>query len=125
MREWAPYHFLLMLEALRDFRRRNCVLPLGAQQIEGSLMHQEVVAQTPEGKLRAWVEEHYSHVPLREKDTGTKLEALYASYFSATPPVHQKILGRNKFAAMLVSVYPGVGPHRNLANTVSGIYLLR
>ena len=67
-----------MLEALRDFRRRSCVLPLGAQQIEGSLMHQEVVAQTPEGKLRAWVEEHYSHVPLREKDTGTKLEALYA-----------------------------------------------
>jgi hypothetical protein len=38
MREWAPYHFLLMLEALRDFRRKNCVLPVGAQQIEGSLM---------------------------------------------------------------------------------------
>ena len=125
MREWAPYHFLLMLEALRDFRRRNCVLPLGAQQIEGSLMHQEVVAQTPEGKLRAWVEEHYSHVPLREKDTGTKLEALYASYFSTAPPVHQKILGRNTFAKLLISIYPGVGPHRNLANTVSGIYLLR
>jgi hypothetical protein len=28
-----------MLEALRDFRRKNCVLPVGAQQIEGSLMH--------------------------------------------------------------------------------------
>ncbi len=46
----------LMLEALRDFRRRNCFLPPCAQQIEGSLMHQAVVAQTPEGKLRAWVE---------------------------------------------------------------------
>jgi hypothetical protein len=23
MRAWAPFHFLLMLEALRDFRRRN------------------------------------------------------------------------------------------------------
>jgi hypothetical protein len=44
MRQWAPYHFLMMLEALRDFRRRNCVLPLGAQQIEGSLMHQAAVA---------------------------------------------------------------------------------
>jgi hypothetical protein len=74
MRAWAPFHFLLMLESLRDFRRRNCVLPPGAQQIEGSLMHQAAAAQTPEGKLRAWVEEHYSHVPLREKDTGTKLE---------------------------------------------------
>ncbi len=64
-------------------------------------------------------------MPLREKDSGTKLEALFASYFSASPPVHQKILGRNTFAKMLVSIYPGVGPHRNLANTASGIYLLR
>ena len=125
MKEWAPYHFLLMLESLRDFRRRRCILPPGAQQIEGSLMHQAVVAQTPGGKLRAWVEEHYTHVPLREKDSGTKLESLYASYFSTAPPVHQKILGRNTFAKMLISIYPGVGPHRNLANTVSGIYLLR
>jgi hypothetical protein len=38
MEQWAPYHFLLMLEALCDFKRRNCVLPVGAQQIEGSLM---------------------------------------------------------------------------------------
>jgi hypothetical protein len=81
MEQWAPYHFLLMLEALRDFRRRNCVLPVGAQQIEGSLMHQEVVAQTPEGRLRAWVESNYTHVPLREKDTGTKLvAALFGAY---------------------------------------------
>ena len=67
----------------------------------------------PEGELRAWVEANYTRIPLREKDSGTKLEALYASYFSATPPVHAKILGRSKFAAMLGSVYPGVGPHRN------------
>jgi hypothetical protein len=125
MRGWAPYHFLLMLEALRDFRRRSCVLPVGAQLIEGSLMHQAVVAQAPEGKLRAWVEEHYVHVPLREKDTGTKLEALYSAYLSVTPPVHQKTLGRNKFAAMLSSVYAGIGPHRNSAGAVNGLYLLR
>jgi hypothetical protein len=48
-------------------------------------MHQEVVAQTPEGKLCAWIEEHYTHVPLREKDTGTKLEALYTAYASSAP----------------------------------------
>jgi hypothetical protein len=78
-----------------------------------------------QSQLRSWVESSYTHVPLREKDTGTKLEALYASYFSTAPPVHQKILGRNTFAKMLISIYPGVGPHRNLANTVSGIYLLQ
>jgi phage/plasmid-associated DNA primase len=125
MRAWAPFHFLLMLEALRDFRRRNCVLPVGAQQIEGSLMHQEVVAQTPEGKLRAWVEEHYSHVPLREKDTGTKLEALYATYASCVPPVHAKVLGKILFAKLLNSVYPNIGPHKNANHTANGIYLLR
>jgi hypothetical protein len=125
MRVWAPYHFLLMLEALRDFRRRNCVLPPGAQQIEGSLMHQAVVAQTPEGKLRAWVEENYTHVPLREKDSGTKLEALYTAYTTATPPVHQRPLGKIKLAQMLGAIFSGVGPYRNSAGTVSGLYLLR
>jgi len=125
MEQWAPYHFLLMLEALRDFRRRNCVLPVGAQQIEGSLMHQEVVSQTPEGRLRAWVEANYTHVPLREKSSGTKLEALFCAYTSANPPVHQKALGKIKFAQMLSAVYPGIGPHRNSDNTVSGLFLLR
>ena len=125
LREWAPYHFLLMLESLRDFRRRNCVLPVGAQQIEGSLMHQEIVAQTPEGRLRAWVESNYTHVPLREKDTGTKLEALFGAYASAAPPVHQKLLGKTTFGKMLGTVYPGIGPHKNGACTVSGLYLLR
>jgi hypothetical protein len=125
MEQWAPYHFLLMLEALRDFRRRNCVLPVGAQQIEGSLMHQELVAQTPEGRLRSWVEANYTHVPLREKDTGTKLDVLYSAYTSASPPVHQKSLGKIKFAAMLSAGYVGIGPHRNGAGTVSGLYLLR
>ena len=124
MATWAPFHFLLMLEALRDFRRRNCVLPPGAQQIEGSLMHQAVVAQTPEGKLRAWVEDNYSHVPLREKDTGTKLEALYTAYTSCVPPSHQKILGKILFAKLLNVVYPNVGPHKNTSST-GFTYLLR
>jgi hypothetical protein len=124
MATWAPYHFLLMLEALRDFRRRNCVLPPGAQQIEGSLMHQACVAQTPEGKLRAWVEEHYSHVPMREKDTGTKLDSLYTAYVAAAPPVHAKILGKIKLGRMLNAVYPNVGPHRTTTGAAE-VYLLR
>jgi len=125
MRGWAPYHFLLMLEALRGCRRKNCELPVGAQQIEGSLMHQEIVSQTPEGRLRAWVEANYTHIPLREKDSGTKLEALFGAYTTATPPIHQKLLGRNKFAAMLNAVYHNIGPHRNKENTITSLYLLR
>jgi hypothetical protein len=124
MAAWAPFHFLLMLEALRDFRRRNCVLPPGAQQIEGSLMHQAVVAQTPEGKLRAWVEEHYSHVPLREKDSGTKLEALYTAYATTVPPVHAKVLGKILFGKMLNAIFPNIGPHKNTTSTAF-VYLLR
>ncbi len=50
-------------------------------------------------RLRSWVEANYTHIPLREKDTGTKLEALFGAYTSANPPVHQKSLGRNKFRA--------------------------
>ncbi len=56
------------------------------------------MAATAEAKLRAWVEAHYEHVPLREKDRGTKLEALYAAYTTAQSPVHAKVLGRNTFA---------------------------
>ena len=88
-------------------------------------MHQAVVAQTPEGKLRAWVEEHYSHVPLREKDSGTKLEALYAAYTSASPPIHAKMLGKILFAKMLNAVYPNIGPHKNTNHTANGLHLLR
>lgn len=80
---------------------------------------------TSEGELREWVEEHYAHVPLREKDTGTKLEALYAAYVSTAPPVHAKILGRNTFGKMLNAVYTNIGPHKNGAATISGLYLLR
>ena len=79
----------------------------------------------PDERLRAWVEEHYVHVPLREKDTGTKLHTLYTAYASATPPVHMMILGRNTFGKMLSALWPNIGPHRNGAATISGLYLLR
>ena len=48
-------------------------------------------------------------MPLREKDSGTKLEALYTAYTSAQPPVHAKLLGKIKFGKMLGAVYVGIG----------------
>ncbi len=44
---------------------------------------------------------HYvqRHVPLREKDSGTKLEALYTAYTSAQPPVHAKLLEKSNSGA--------------------------
>ena len=78
-----------------------------------------------EPTLRNWIESNYTHIPLREKDTGTKLETLFGAYASANPPVHLRLLGRNKFAAMLNSIFPNIGPYRNTTNTVSSLYLLR
>jgi hypothetical protein len=123
MREWAPYHFLLMVEALREFRRRDEVLPPGAQAVTGTLAYQALVDQTPEGKLRAWVEGHLEHVPLGGKDGGSKLEELHGEYVRAG--VHAKPLGKTTFGAMLRGVYPGVGPHKSTSGAVNGLYLLR
>jgi hypothetical protein len=81
--------------------------------------------QTPGGKLREWVEENYTHVPLRDKDTGLKLDVLYTAYTTCVPPVHPKFLGKTTFGKMLNEVYPGIGPHKNVQSTVSGIYLMR
>jgi hypothetical protein len=134
------------LEALHAFRHRSCVLPLSALQIEGPVVrplenpvHQvdatqtpEVpvhrhanAAQTPEGQLRAWVAETYVHVPFRERDTGTRLDALLGAYKSAIPQVHTTPLGKNQLAVMLGHVHPGVGPHKSKNGTVRGLYLLR
>jgi hypothetical protein len=114
-----------MLEWLGWFNAAGNKLAAGDEHTEGSFANRAVIAQTPEGKLRAWVESNYTPVPLKEKDSGTKLEALYAEYLAAAPPVHAKPLGRNTFAKLLSSVYPNVGPHKNLNHTVSGLYLLR
>ena len=66
----------------------------------------------------------YTRVPLREKDAGTKLERLYAAYITMAPPVHTKALGKTTFGKMLNAVFSNIGPHKNRACTVSGIYLL-
>lgn len=123
--EWAPVHMLMMLEWLRGFKASGMKLEAGDEHTPGSYANRAVVAQTPEGKLREWVESNYDHVPLKERDTGTKLEALYAAYVAAAPPVHAKALGRNTFAKLLGSIYPNVGPHKNTSHTVSGLFLLR
>ena len=91
----------------------------------GRLQRLAPTGESAQARLRAWVESKYTHVPLREKSSGTKLEALHAAYTAASPPVHQRPLGKIKLAQMLSAVYPGIGPHRNSDNTVSGIYLLR
>lgn len=100
-------------------------LPAAPSQIADEHGPALIRTWTPEGRLRAWVEQHYTHVPLREKDTGTKLEALYTAYWGSVPPVHSKILGKIMFGKMLNAVYPNIGPHKNGACTVSGLYLVR
>ena len=80
---------------------------------------------TPETKIREWVEANYTRISRSEKDAGTKLEALYSAYASAAPPVHVRVLGRNKFAKMLSAVFPNVGPHKSTNGMVGGLYLLR
>ena len=125
--EWAPFHMVLMLEWLRWFKAGGMKLGAGDEHTEGSFANQAVIAQTPEGKMRAWVEANYTHVPLKDKkdkDSGTKLDVLYSAYSSMVPPVHTRVLGRNIFAKMLESIYTGIGAHRG-SDGSRGIYLLR
>jgi 4-hydroxythreonine-4-phosphate dehydrogenase len=56
----------MMLEWLRAFKACEMTLPPGDEHTEGSYANRAVALQTPEGKLREWVEDRYSHVPLRE-----------------------------------------------------------
>ena len=79
--------------------------------------------QTPHAPLRAWVESTYAHVPLRERDSGIKLGDLFCAYVMAG--VHADPVGKITFAAMVKSLYPGIGPHKNTQHTASGLYLLR
>jgi phage/plasmid-associated DNA primase len=122
--EWAPYHFLIMVEWLREFMAAGLELPAGDQHTVGSFANQALAHQTAEGKLKAWVEENYTHVPLREKDAGTKLDALHSAYTTGVPPVHPRVLGKILFAKMLGEIYDGIGPHRG-TDGARGIYLLR
>ena len=79
----------------------------------------------PVAQLRAWVDNHYTRIAFRAKDTGTKLDALYTAYTTAVPPVHDRMLGRNKFAQQLNSAYPNIGPHMTSLPDRARVYLLR
>lgn len=79
-------------------------------------------SETVQDRLRAWVESKYTHLPLREKDAGTKLDKLHGEY--ARSGVHARPLGKIKFAQLLSSVYAGVGPHKNSTGSAH-VYLLR
>ncbi len=80
--------------------------------------------QSQEASLRSWVEANYTHIPLREKDSGAKLEALHTTYATAVPQVHARVLGKTTLGRMLVAVYPGIGPHRGSSGE-TGLFLLR
>ena len=113
---------LMMLEWLRAFKANG--FEPGDEHTAGSSANRAVAAQTPEGKLRAWVDANYTLVPLKEKDSGSKLDALFGAYTAASPPVHAKPLGKILFAKMLSAAYAGIGPHRTTAGTAQ-VYLLR
>ena len=119
--EWAPFHMLMLLDWLRLFKAAGKKLDAGDEHAAGSFANLAVLAQTPEGRLHEWVDANYTRVT--DKANGTKLEDLYTAYTAMAPPVHTKVLGRNHFAKMLESIYPGIGPHRS-ADT-RGLYLLR
>lgn len=122
--EWAPFHMVRMLEWLGWFNVAGNKLAAGDERTEGSFANRAVVAQTPEGKLRAWVDANYTLVPLKEKDSGSKLDALFGAYTAASPPVHSKPLGKILFGKMLSACYAGIGPHRTSGGSAN-VYLLR
>ncbi len=65
--------------------------------------------------LRAWVDATYARVPLCErwaelelvsrKATGTDLDAVYAAYRRADPPVHERTLSQISFKHMLGEIH--------------------
>jgi hypothetical protein len=111
----APVEPIAPIAPIALARGINERLPLGAVPA--------AARRSPTMGLRLWVEENYAHVTLCEKNTGAKLNTLYTAYTSMVPPVHTRVLGRNHFAKMLESIYPGIGPHRSAGTR--GIYLLR
>jgi hypothetical protein len=114
------------VEEHHGFRRRESARRRGARRAQVTVRElretrsEEQIMHAP---LRAWVESTYAHVPLREKDSGMKLGDLFCAYVMAG--VHAYPVGKITFAAMLKSLYPGIGPYKNVQRTVSGLYLLR
>jgi hypothetical protein len=131
--EWAPFHFLLMMEWLRDFKAAGLDLllmewlrdfkaagldlPPGDQHTAGSFANKAVASQTPEGKVRSWVEANFTHVS--EARHGTKLKLIYEAYRTHSAA---NTMGRNELAACLKTLYPAI-KHRCAKE--GDIYLVR
>ena len=118
--EWAPFHFLLMIEWLRDFKASGLDLPPGDQHTTGSFANRAIASQTPEGKVRAWVEANYTHVS--DPKDGTKLKLIYEAYRAHNSTQATSTMGRNELAACLKALYPTI-KHRCARE--GDIYLLR
>jgi phage/plasmid-associated DNA primase len=115
--EWAPFHFLLMMEWLRDFKAAGLDLPPGDQHTTGSFANRAIASQTPEGKVRAWVEANYTHVT--EPREGTKLRLIYEAYRAHSAA---NTMGRNELALCLKTLYPMI-KHRCARE--GDVYLIR
>ena len=115
--EWAPFHFLLMMEWLRDFKAAGLDLPPGDQHTAGSFANKAVASQTPEGKVRSWVEANFTHVS--EARHGTKLKLIYEAYRTHSAA---NTMGRNELAACLKTLYPAI-KHRCAKE--GDVYLIR
>ena len=115
--EWAPFHFLLMMEWLRDFKAAGLDLPPGDQHTAGSFANKAVASQTPEGKVRSWVEANFTHVS--EARHGTKLKLIYELYRTHSAA---NAMGRNELAACLKTLYPAI-KHRCAKE--GDVYLIR
>jgi len=93
------------------------VAPPGDQHTAGSFANKAVASQTPEGKVRSWVEANFTHVS--EARHGTKLKLIYEAYRTHSAA---NTMGRNELAACLKTLYPAI-KHRCAKE--GDIYLVR
>ena len=106
-----------MMEWLRDFKAAGLDLPPGDQHTTGSFANRAIASQTPEGKVRAWVEANYTHVT--EPREGTKLRLIYEAYRAHSAA---NTMGRNELALCLKTLYPMI-KHRCARE--GDVYLIR
>ena len=95
-----------------------------AAALSGQRASVRAMGPTDSTALRAWVEQNYAHIEKARKDEGTKLMDLYDAYLTALPTVHRKPLQKGQFGQVLCSLFPGIGPHKNRAGTIQGLFLL-
>jgi len=93
----------LVLPPRRVPRRCSCLSHLSRDARQRSCRPKRDCAAalvSPEERLRVWVDANYTRILLREKDSGTMLEAIYAAYTTSAPHVHARFLGEILFGKM-------------------------